>query len=601
MKAVILAGGVQATQGPFARAAAPGMAPLGSEPVLARSLARLREAGVTDLILCVDDSHQPLLDWAHAHAARDFHLHVHRETQPRGAAGVLRDVRDILGEGPALVLGADVYVDFDPTVMIHQHFALGSVVTLAAGDSAAGHAPCRAFLSGPQHRIVSLHREYGDEDPTDDRPSLLAWNFMVINPGCLDWVDRRGYQDLKEQWLPPLLDAGMPIHAFVPPGACHKVGDRQSYMHVHAEWMQRQIAGNPGDEGLWPVADGVWAQDGASIPRGVRFIGPVFVYRDARIQPGATLVGPSCIGPRARLSAGASVSASALWAGARVDRDASADNAILAAGAKLPPGRAAVATVVTTPPRPAASGLGQRFRRRWAPRFYRWVKRGLDILGALAGLLLTAPLVPLVALLIKLDSPGPVFFQQRRQTRGGREFSLLKFRTMVANAEAIRQAGVVATETDSPTFKIQYDPRVTRLGAVLRRTNIDEIPQLLNVLAGHMSLVGPRPLADEENRLCREWRDARLSIPPGLTGLWQVKRSTRGRGDFAEWIRYDMEYCRRRSLWLDARILLTTVRMVLRSAWHAVLQHEPLPVDAHFEAAREEADHAESGTDRMAA
>jgi len=175
------------------------------------------------------------------------------------------------------------------------------------------------------------------------------------------------------------------------------------------------------------------------------------------------------------------------------------------------------------------------------------------------GLVFLAPLLAVVALLVKLTSPGPVFFSHRRERRNGAEFPCLKFRSMVADAHLKQRELYGQNQVDGPQFKLKHDPRETRLGRWLRRTNIDELPQLFNVLAGHMSLVGPRPSPFRENQICVSWRQARLSVRPGITGLWQLCRDRSSENDFHQWIYYDLAYVRHFSLWLDFKILVATV------------------------------------------
>jgi lipopolysaccharide/colanic/teichoic acid biosynthesis glycosyltransferase len=187
------------------------------------------------------------------------------------------------------------------------------------------------------------------------------------------------------------------------------------------------------------------------------------------------------------------------------------------------------------------------------------VKRLMDVVLSMAALVVLAPLLAVVAILIKRDSPGPVLFSHRREQRGGKEFQCFKFRTMSAGAHRQQRALYKNNEVDGPQFKLRDDPRVTRVGRWIRATNVDELPQLINVLLGHMSLVGPRPSPFRENQICVPWRRARLSVRPGITGLWQLCRDSRREGDFHQWIFYDMAYVRHFSIWLDLKILLATV------------------------------------------
>jgi lipopolysaccharide/colanic/teichoic acid biosynthesis glycosyltransferase len=202
--------------------------------------------------------------------------------------------------------------------------------------------------------------------------------------------------------------------------------------------------------------------------------------------------------------------------------------------------------------------------RSWPRLSYaRCMKRIADIIGSLAVLTLFAPLFPVIALAIKITSPGPVFFKDKRQGLHGKEFNCLKFRTMVVGADRIQRRLRVASQVDGPQFKIQNDPRINAVGRFLRDTFIDEIPQFLNVLLGHMSVVGPRPSPESENTLCPSWRDARLSVRPGVTGLWQVCRTRRSGRDFQEWIYYDTKYVKDLSLRMDLGICWQTVRKLI--------------------------------------
>jgi lipopolysaccharide/colanic/teichoic acid biosynthesis glycosyltransferase len=188
------------------------------------------------------------------------------------------------------------------------------------------------------------------------------------------------------------------------------------------------------------------------------------------------------------------------------------------------------------------------------------MKRALDVAAAALGLLVLLPLMLVVALLLCASSPGPPIFRQRRIGRHGREFSMWKFRTMVAGAERLRPA-LLAESRDADWLDLAHDPRVTGFGRLLRRTSLDELPQLVNVLLGSMSLVGPRPLPLEEQARVPEWAAARSRVRPGITGLWQVQG--RASVSFAEMLRLDCAYVDDVSLAADLRILARTIPAVL--------------------------------------
>lgn len=190
------------------------------------------------------------------------------------------------------------------------------------------------------------------------------------------------------------------------------------------------------------------------------------------------------------------------------------------------------------------------------------VKLIVDVFGTVALLALAAPLFAVIAILIRLDSRGPIFFTQERMGYNKRRFKMIKFRTMVVDAEAQLEAIEHLNEKQGPIFKIRQDPRITRVGRILRKFSLDELPQLLNVLLGDMSLVGPRPLSIRDaSRLEESWQKRRFSVRPGMTCLWQI--SGRSNLSFEEWIELDLKYIDSWSLQLDWWILLKTVPAVL--------------------------------------
>jgi lipopolysaccharide/colanic/teichoic acid biosynthesis glycosyltransferase len=194
-------------------------------------------------------------------------------------------------------------------------------------------------------------------------------------------------------------------------------------------------------------------------------------------------------------------------------------------------------------------------------RTYGRSKRLVDIALCMVVLPAILPVLLLCVLAVKITSPGPVFFTQLRTGQHGHRFRMYKFRTMVKDAEALKETYAHLNILPAPDFKIVDDPRVTPLGRFMRKTSLDELPQIFNVLKGEMSLVGPRPTSFSA-RTYDVWHTTRLEVPPGLTGLWQV----RGRNEttFDERLRLDIEYVRTMSLWVDLKILFLTVASVLR-------------------------------------
>lgn len=189
---------------------------------------------------------------------------------------------------------------------------------------------------------------------------------------------------------------------------------------------------------------------------------------------------------------------------------------------------------------------------------YSVTKRLIDIVGSLCGIILLSPLFLIVAILIKLEDPkGKVFFAQERNGRYPKTFKMYKFRSMVHNAEDLLKDLMDRNEQTGPVFKINDDPRITKVGKFIRKTSIDELPQLFNVLKGDMSLVGPRPPIPREVEQYNSYQMQRLAVKPGLTCIWQV--SGRNNIGFDEWVEMDIEYIKTRNLWLDIKLIFKTV------------------------------------------
>jgi lipopolysaccharide/colanic/teichoic acid biosynthesis glycosyltransferase len=303
-------------------------------------------------------------------------------------------------------------------------------------------------------------------------------------------------------------------------------------------------------------------QKSNAIPENSRCVGKVLLCNDLQLGQNVTIVGPAIICNNVHIGHGAVINSSIIGPDVHVPQNRLVNNTIL--------------TETQHNENTSIGGYEKTFvsgqdintfkntdmtYRNW-PKFsyVRCIKRIADCILAVIVLILFAPLIPFIALAIKLSSPGPVFFKDKRQGLHGQEFNCLKFRTMIVGAEKIQEKLKSVSHVDGPQFKIVNDPRLSAVGTFLRETYIDEIPQFINVLLGQMSVVGPRPSPESENTLCPYWRDARLSVRPGITGLWQIYRTRVPMKDFQEWILYDTEYVRNLSLKMDMSICWKTTK-----------------------------------------
>lgn len=192
---------------------------------------------------------------------------------------------------------------------------------------------------------------------------------------------------------------------------------------------------------------------------------------------------------------------------------------------------------------------------------FKIIKRCFDVLGALLGLIIFAPLFLIIALAIRMEDGGYAFYRQDRNGLNGKVFHMYKFRSMCMDAEQMHQSLLEKNELDGPAFKLKNDPRVTKVGRFIRRTSLDELPQLVNILKGEMSFVGPRPLPTYETAQCNDYQKQRLQVKPGLTCYWQC--SGRNNVSFDEWIELDLKYINEASLWIDFKIMCKTVVSVI--------------------------------------
>ena len=285
-----------------------------------------------------------------------------------------------------------------------------------------------------------------------------------------------------------------------------------------------------------------------------RLMGPVLLQGGVVVEEDATILGPALIGAGARIGTGAIVAQSLVAPGVHVPANFVVRHRALFGGLPASP------PALRDPEASAYRDLLGRPLQEDEPRrltLYPKVKAVVDAAIAIVALVLLSPLLLLIALLVRSSSRGPILYGDKREGKDGRVFRCWKFRTM--STEAAARQRELSNQLDGPQFKLENDPRVTPIGRLLRPTSLDELPQLLNVALGQMSLVGPRPSPFRENQLCVPWREGRLSVRPGITGLWQVCRHDRSSGDFHQWIHYDLLYVRHMSLWLDLKILWATV------------------------------------------
>lgn len=477
-------------------------------------------------------------------------------------ATTARELADILSAAET----SDLLLFVDPRCLPFEHSQLaGMMARAAAQPQVASHLVAYAAdIAGTREcvnvdgdgLVRSVHRYY--KPATWPFIAGVAASLVPVSSGVLPLQSiPTSLHELRQQ----LVSQGVPSRDIAIKEGAFDLTEEHG-MLAAVEHSVRAAADQlrTGDTGSSTVLVG----KGHLIHPTARLLGPIVIQAGARVDANATIVGPSLVGAGSHIGAGAVVAHVALGT-----------HSYIPAGHVLRD-RAWISADHTQAdePRAPAWSFTQRLARLAMEssepeamttlgdvpaRLYTTVKRGIDAATAGAALLVLSPLLVLVAVLVWLDSKGPVFFMHMREGVGGRLFNCLKFRTMRVGANDLQRKLKSQDKLDGPHFKMDSDPRITRVGRWLRATNIDELPQLVNVLLGDMSLVGPRPSPFRENQICVPWRNGRLSVRPGITGLWQVCRQDRESGDFHQWIEYDLLYVQHMSFWLDVKVLIATV------------------------------------------
>ncbi len=454
---------------------------------------------------------------------------------------------------------------FDPeTLLRHSSVDPRWARHLVALDAGATGTKEHVDLD-PEGRVRRIQRYY----------DAVTWPFAagvaasLLPRSCNLTADELSLRSLADLRL-SLASRGVPSRDLPLPGGALDLSEETGLLAVSERFILEATTGTGrGAQAATPL----FAGDGVEVHASARVVGPVVLHEDVKIAENATILGPALLGAGVRVGPHAVIAQSVVAPGITIGGDwVIRHRAVFDDLPANPPAFRNPAPVAYEPvkaglaPRPQggdeAPGPGAAYPR---------LKHALDFALALALLTLFSPLLLLIAILVRLDTAGGALYGHVREGRGGKVFKCWKFRTMVTGAAALERQLREKSQVDGPQFKMEQDPRVTRMGRILRRTNLDELPQLLNVLRGQMSFVGPRPSPFRENQLCVPWREGRLSVRPGITGLWQVCRHDRDQGDFHQWIQYDLLYVRHMSFLADVKIVVATI-VALAGKGHVPLE-----------------------------
>jgi lipopolysaccharide/colanic/teichoic acid biosynthesis glycosyltransferase/ADP-glucose pyrophosphorylase len=546
------------------------MLPVLNRPLIEHTVNVLEGCGIKTLIIAL-----PRDDNSSAGRYREeligryspgMEIRFDEEDRPKGTAGALRDLRRFIEDDNFFVIDANVFMEgMDFGAFLSGHKARGSVVTIGVkkdrvfpveGITVGGGGTVKGFT------VIHPSRER--------RSPYSPAGIYLFSPAALDFISEKGYFDIKEQLIPELNKASMPVHIHEVTGYLKAIVSIEAYFEVQRE----RLFGAAFDKGaLVEVGDGVWVGADSTVSHRAYIVGPVIIGNGCDVAEGAQIIGPSVIGDGCVVGRRAVVRESILWRGVAAGEGSTLRHCVAGGGLKVYEGDSFSNKVLIhslspsdmsfIPSQYEFSGIVESVSLRMSGLrylLYLGLKRMIDLFGGLVILFALAPVMAVIAFAIKRDSEGPCMFRQARCGKDGRDFVMYKFRTMVKDAAAMQQKYVKEKDVDGPVFKLLNDPRITRMGRFLRKTSLDELPQIFNVIKGEMSLVGPRPLVMDEMRFSPSWRSIRLKVKPGITGLWQVEG--RSEAPFHDWIRYDVYYVKNQSLLLDIKILLKTVKVV---------------------------------------
>jgi lipopolysaccharide/colanic/teichoic acid biosynthesis glycosyltransferase/dTDP-glucose pyrophosphorylase len=538
--------------------------PVANRPLVLYQAATLISAGVERLILIVSSkpgqAAQELIE-----QVRELPVKIEFFVQEelRGTAGSLKQIEHLLQVDRFLVMSGDLFLDADLKGLVDHHLASGSTATVVATRMEEPAWQMERIETDTQELAKTIHRLH----PSYSRRSKLRpVGLYLFERGVLEFIPEEGVFDIKEQLVASLYSGSHRTGVWTIDTYSQNILSAANYLAANSCVLQNQADFTQLKNYLPPVETTSTALESSPA---VLTVPPVVKGLSTTIHDGAMVIGPTCIGEGCSIGSNAIVNASVLLNDCSVGAGAHLTGCVLAGRAMVPAGAILHNVLICAGPEadeagspirtaPDADAWNARSRKVTVDsrmtKKARLMKRVFDITFSALSILLFAPVLVAIAIWIKLDSPGEILFRQRRCGENGKEFTMHKFRTMVNNAEEVKRELQVLNEVDGPMFKIINDPRTTRAGKVLRATNLDELPQLWDILVGHMTLIGPRPLSWDEMRFNPRWRDVRLSVPQGLIGLWQVK--SHSKASFADWIRYDLEYVSKWSAWLDLKIFM---------------------------------------------
>jgi|GEM_PF-65371 len=583
MKAVILAAGLGTNLTPLTKEFIPPGLPVMNRPVLEHLYNFLAGHEISDVYIILKEGREEILKALELENKYPFRVNYITEKYPGGTAGCLLLIKDQLGDDHFLVLHANQILDFDLNAMMIWHQTRKSWVTIAVSPKSQGQFSSETIETCYEYSVkdcsFNAYRNNGNLN-------FYPHGIYIFDPRVLDLIpEKQSYVDIKEQLLQRIKEKEKPGYAFDILGYCKAIRTIDQYFQVNRDLIQGAIPELALPEDYSLIKRGIWAGKNTRIDPSVHLIEPVIIGDDCIVQAGSVIVGPASIGDNCHIGRNSLLRESIVWENSRIEENSEVTYSLIGTNCTIGREKEIEKAIILSnknnhlntgdynllsgdPRIKTIVNISERtFRKEASRKLYGTVREALDRILAFFLLILLSPIFLAIAIAIKFFSGdrGPVFFRQLRCGKNGTEFMMIKFRTMIVDADRTKgHLRRTANDLDGPLFKMANDPRLTRVGRFLRKLSLDELPQLMNICKGEMSLIGPRPLADEEMRFASSWRDVRLRVKPGITGLWQI--SGRSQCRFQDWIKHDVHYVKNQSFALDCKIILKTLWAVINRA-----------------------------------
>ncbi|MEK6776018.1 MAG: sugar transferase [bacterium] len=574
-KAIVLAGGQGTHLRPITQYHPPLMLPIVNVPIIELILGFLVRNGIEEITIAVSENYEIPKRLKELYFA-GIKIFFHKENKLRGPAGTIKDLEKFINEEAFIVINGNVFIEHvDLGSAIDFHYKSKAAATVGIYRDNRNNLARECVKLDAENKITSFHIIHSS---IDRRSPWRTSGIYIFNPTVLKFIKENIYMDIKEQLIPALQRESLNVVAHEIKGSYQFIESVNDYIRIQRDILLDNEIHNFYLYGKEEIAEKTWIGRDVKLSSNAYLLGPIVIGDGCTIGDWAQIIGPTVIGKGCQISEGTLIRESILWDGIFLSAGAKVEHSIIGEKSHVPNNSYIKNMIVLNgfsardanlvPSDHIIQGTvdisGAVSLPKIKHHIYKIAKRLMDLVVSLSGAVLLLPFFLLLAIAIKIDSKGPVFYIQKRCGLGGKLFGMVKFRTMVTEAERLHKELISQNEMDGPMFKLTNDPRVTRLGKLLRSTSLDELPQLYNVLKGEMSLVGPRPLIMNEMKFSPSWRDSRLKVKPGLTGLWQIQ----GRSEvpFHTWIKYDMYYVNNRSLWLDLTILFKTIKVVIKKS-----------------------------------